>query len=99
MPALPLLTGFSFGACWLRRCAVLLWLVSGFAWGQPAPAPAVLILSGLQYGLPVPEALIRGAVAVLRERGVRQTDIYIEHLDLGRFSTPDPSPEIGRAHV
>lgn len=57
-------------------------------------SPAVLILSGLQYGLPVPEALIRGAVAVLRERGVRQTDIYIEHLDLGRFSTPDPSPAV-----
>jgi len=57
-------------------------------------SPAVLILSGLQYGLPVPEALIRGAVAVLRERGVRQTDIYIEHLDLGRFSAPDPSPAV-----
>jgi len=57
-------------------------------------SPAVLILSGLQYGLPVPEALIRGAVAVLRERGVSQTDIYIEHLDLGRFSAPDPSPAV-----
>jgi signal transduction histidine kinase/BarA-like signal transduction histidine kinase len=94
MPALPFIAGLSSGASWLRRCVVLLWLVSGCAWGQPGAAPAVLILSGLQYGLPVPEALIRGAVAVLRERGVRQTDIYIEHLDLGRFGTPDPSAAV-----
>ena len=42
----------------------------------------------------VKDAVARGAVAVLRERGVSQTDIYIEHLDLGRFSTPDQSPAV-----
>ena len=51
----------------------------------PQPAPVVLIVSGSQYGLPVSSALIDGAVAALKAKGVSNKNIYVEHLDLSRL--------------
>ena len=48
----------------------------------------VLILSGVQYGLPVAEALIGGTVAALTDKGVSINDIYVEMLDLVRNDDP-----------
>jgi signal transduction histidine kinase/DNA-binding response OmpR family regulator/HPt (histidine-containing phosphotransfer) domain-containing protein len=50
--------------------------------------PAVLILSGVQYGLPVSDSLIAGTVAALKEKGVITSDIFVEYLDLVRFDNP-----------
>ena len=47
--------------------------------------PVVLIVSGSQYGLPVSSALIDGAVAVLKAKGVSPRNIYVEHLDISRL--------------
>ena len=49
---------------------------------------AVLILSGVQYGLPVSDALVAGSVAALKEKGVETNDIFVEYLDLVRFDSP-----------
>jgi PAS domain S-box-containing protein len=48
----------------------------------------VLILSGLQYGLPFPDTAIAHAVEVLKAQGVSGTDIFVEHLDLARNGQP-----------
>ena len=45
---------------------------------------SVLVLSGLQYGLPVTDAMIGGTVAALKEKGVSVQDIYVESLDIAR---------------
>lgn len=49
---------------------------------------AVLILSGAQYGIPVPDALTHGIVAKLKDKGVSVNDIYVENLDLLRHNDP-----------
>ena len=56
---------------------------------QPPHEPGVLIVAGNQHGLPVPEALINGAVSVLKAKGVSPSNIYVEHMDLDRFSQAD----------
>jgi PAS domain S-box-containing protein len=48
----------------------------------------VLILSALQYGLPIPDAAVAQAVAALREHGLSASDLYVEHLDLSRHGSP-----------
>lgn len=53
---------------------------------QPPHEPGVLIVAGNQHGLPVPEALINGAVSVLKAKGVSPSNIYVEHMDLDRFN-------------
>ena len=45
---------------------------------------SVLVLSGMQYGLPVADAVIAGAVAALKGKGVSANDIYVESLDIVR---------------
>ena len=59
--------------------------------GEYGPAPArtaerrsVLVLSGMQYGLPVADAVIAGAVAALKQKGGSANDIYVESLDIVR---------------
>ena len=59
--------------------------------GEHGPAPArtaerrsVLVLSGMQYGLPVADAVIGGAVGALKQKGVSANDIYVESLDIVR---------------
>ncbi|KAA6182055.1 hypothetical protein F2Q65_18515, partial [Thiohalocapsa marina] len=52
---------------------------------QPQQEPVVLIVSGSQNGLPVTSALIDGAVAALKAKGVSNRNIYVEHLDLSRL--------------
>lgn len=49
---------------------------------------AVLILSGAQYGIPVPDALTHGIVAQLKDKGISVNDIYVENLDLLRHNDP-----------
>lgn len=56
---------------------------------QPPHEPGVLIVAGNQHGLPVPEALINGAVSVLKAKGVSPSNIYVEHMDLDRFNQAD----------
>jgi signal transduction histidine kinase/DNA-binding response OmpR family regulator len=56
---------------------------------QPEQEPVVLIVSGSQYGLPVSEALIGGAVSVLKAKGVSPRNIYVEHLDISRLDQAD----------
>ncbi len=48
----------------------------------------VLILSGVQAGLPVPDALIANTVNTLKDKGVSVNDIYAENLDLSRHGDP-----------
>ena len=45
---------------------------------------AVLILSGVQVGLPVSDAVIASTVAFLKGKGTSANDIYVENLDLVR---------------
>ncbi len=63
-----------------------------FVAGQVAPSEvgrkSVLILSGLQYGLPVSDDVNAGAVAALKMKGISAGDIYLENLDLVRNSDP-----------
>ena len=54
----------------------------------PQERGVALILSGVQYGLPVTDALIAGSVAALKEKGVETNDIFVEYLDLVRFDKP-----------
>lgn len=49
---------------------------------------SVLILSGVQYGLPVTDTLTSGVVAILKEKGVSANNIYVEMLDLVRNRDP-----------
>ncbi len=49
---------------------------------------SVLILSGVQYGLPVTDTLTSGVVATLKENGVSANNIYVEMLDLVRNLDP-----------
>ena len=49
---------------------------------------SVLILSGVQYGLPVADAVIGGAVTTLKNKGISGDDIYVEYLDLVRNADP-----------
>ncbi len=54
----------------------------------PQERGVALILSGVQYGLPVSDATIAGSVAALKDKGVETNDIFVEHLDLVRFDNP-----------
>ena len=49
---------------------------------------AVLFLIGVQYGLPVADALVASTLVTLKENGVSTPDVYVEYLDLQRFDTP-----------
>ncbi len=99
MPFLPTFVGAQHWLIGHRLGAVLLMLVASLMLGLgaphvhavegPPPAPAVLIVSGSQHGLPVPEAMINGAAAALKAQGIPTSNIYVEHLDLGRFDQPD----------
>lgn len=53
---------------------------------QQVAGKAVLILSGAQYGIPVPDALTSGILSTLKEKGVSVNDIYVENLDLVRHN-------------
>ena len=53
-----------------------------------ADPKGVLILSGVQFGLPVSGALIAGTVTALKDKGVSINDIYVEMLDLVRNEDP-----------
>lgn len=53
-----------------------------------AEGKAVLFLVGVQYGLPVADALIAGTLATLRQNGVSTSDVYVEYLDLRRVDNP-----------
>lgn len=94
-----------FVLIWLAVAGCLLALIprAGFAAtpaggaGRTASAPAVqgagkkavLILSGVQYGLPTSDLVVGGAVTALQQRGVSVNDIYVEHLDLIRKGEPE----------
>lgn len=62
--------------------------------GQAEARQSVLILSGTQYGLPVTDAVIAGAVATFKDRGVSINNIYVETLDLVRNVDPAWRAEI-----
>ncbi len=49
----------------------------------------ILILDGVQEGLPQPEAQIRGLMGTLKKQGFKSKNLYVEHLDLARY--PDPT--------
>lgn len=51
--------------------------------------PTVVILSGLQRGYPVPDAVIEGAYQQLRERNINFSNIFVEYLDVPRTGTTD----------
>ena len=55
---------------------------------QGAGRKDVLILSGVQYGLPVPDTVIAGTVSTLKDKGVSVSDLYVEYLDLARADDP-----------
>lgn len=48
----------------------------------------MLILTGVQYGLPVTDSMIAAAAAELQRKGVSVKDIYVEYLDLARNVDP-----------
>ena len=81
-------------------CGLILALAASAipAGGAPGPAatPAVspqrrnvLVLVGVQYGLPVSDGVIAEAVARLKERGVSAADINVEYLDIPRHPEPE----------
>lgn len=49
---------------------------------------SVLILSGTQYGLPISDRLVAGAVSALEEKGVSANDLFVENLDIVRNGDP-----------
>ncbi|MBV2261942.1 MAG: PAS domain-containing protein [Thauera sp.] len=55
---------------------------------RPAQRKGVLILSGTQYGLPVSDSLIAGAVDTLKDKGISANDLYVENLDIVRNDDP-----------
>ncbi|NTV72051.1 MAG: response regulator [Azonexaceae bacterium] len=55
---------------------------------QAQASKAVLIISGVQYGLPTSDIVVSGAVQVLQEKGFSVNDIYVEYLDLVRSGNP-----------
>jgi PAS domain S-box-containing protein len=66
-----------------------LWLFSAFAWAADAGAPPplskqILILNSSQYGLPVPDSIVRTTVDALRAKGISPSDLFVEHFDLSR---------------
>ncbi|NCC40427.1 MAG: response regulator [Gammaproteobacteria bacterium] len=105
MPFNPTLTGTSPGLgrhwLWVARLMLAASLLGGLlltqaraadpavAAASPSREPAVLIVSGAQYGLPVSSAMIDGAVDALKAKGIPQRNIYIEYLDLGRLDQAD----------
>lgn len=58
------------------------------ATAQGTKARSVLLLSGVQQGLPVPDSLVSNALAALKEKGISVTNIYAENLDLARHGDP-----------
>ncbi len=61
------------------------------AWSEAAAGPAgkaVLILSGVQFGLPTSDIVVGGAVAALQDKGFSVNNIYVEYLDLIRKGDP-----------
>jgi len=54
---------------------------------QSEQEPVVLIITGSQYGLPVASAVIDGAVSALKAKGIKQSNIYVEHLDISRLDS------------
>ncbi len=76
----------------IRGLLIALALAAFAAPGPPAADPArrsVVILVGVQYGLPVSDFVLAETVARLKEQGVSITDIYVEYLDVRR----NPQPE------
>ena len=55
---------------------------------QGAAPKSVLILSGVQYGLPITDTLIAATTGALQSKGVSVKDIYVEYLDLTRAIDP-----------
>ena len=55
---------------------------------QHTKSRSVLILSVVQQGLPVPDALLTNTVGTLKDKGVSVNDIYAENLDLVRHGDP-----------
>lgn len=51
---------------------------------RAAERRSALVLSGMQYGLPVADTVIAGAVAALKQKGGSANDIYVESLDIVR---------------
>jgi len=73
--------------------------------GPPVPVPVpqappaaekktVLILNSHQQGLPIPDSVVAGILTVLRGGNVSVADIYVEHLDLLRFNSPEHRAEL-----
>ena len=62
---------------------------------KASEAKSVLIVSGLQYGLPVSDAVVAGAVAALKGKGVSVNDIYVEYLDVVRGVPPTQQAALG----
>lgn len=57
---------------------------SSHAQSPPPGNKKILILVGYQYGLPVPDAFTKNAIASLKAKGISADDIFIEYLDLLR---------------
>lgn len=69
-------------------------LVAGFATANPmeqgkAPSRRILVLQSTQPGLPVTDAEQGALLKWLEEHGIRDDDIYFEHLDLNRFNSQE----------
>lgn len=54
-----------------------------------AQPKGVLILSSVQYGLPIGDNVVSGLVSTLKSKGVSVDDIFVEHLDLNRNRSPE----------
>jgi hypothetical protein len=61
-------------------CLMMMLLLPLPAWSEAAAGPAgkaVLILSGVQFGLPTSDIIVGGAVAALQEKGFSVNNIYV----------------------
>lgn len=82
-----------FGVAWVASLAIGLFAYAMAATEittnpQVNERKSVLIVVGVQYGLPVSDAMVAGAVAVLKDKGVSTNDIFVEYLDLVRADNP-----------
>jgi len=69
-------------------------LIVGLATANPvepgkAPSRRILVLQSTQPGLPVTDAEQGALLKWLEEHGIRDDDIYLEHLDLNRFNSQE----------
>ena len=67
---------------------------SSAAQAGPTPKDGILVLSSVQYGLPIGDAVTSGLVSTLKSRGISSDDIYVEHLDLNRNRSPEYERQI-----